>query len=191
MKKLMIAACAVVFAAASQAALINWQSMDDVLGVTLTGLNGNGPYAAGGELAKDVSSLSYAMTIYTADGLTVLDDTINGTVDFAVFGAGFDVYGIETKAAISAGTDYQYKIVMNGTQSDLQALGEHGDWDYSAATVSATLTGTFEGATGSSTIDSAVPATWTISGAEAIPEPTSGLLLLLGVAGLALRRRRA
>ena len=34
------------------------------------------------------------------------------------------------------------------------------------------------------------PGSWTYT-ANAVPEPTSGLLLLLGVAGLALRRRRA
>ena len=32
---------------------------------------------------------------------------------------------------------------------------------------------------------------WRTAGAEAIPEPTSGLLLLLGMAGLALKRKRA
>lgn len=32
---------------------------------------------------------------------------------------------------------------------------------------------------------------WTGTGYHAVPEPTSGLLLLLGVAGLALRRKRA
>lgn len=32
---------------------------------------------------------------------------------------------------------------------------------------------------------------WVVSGFHAVPEPTSGLLLLLGVAGLALKRKRA
>ena len=32
---------------------------------------------------------------------------------------------------------------------------------------------------------------WSTSGWQSVPEPTSGLLLLIGVAGLALRRRRA
>ena len=38
-------------------------------------------------------------------------------------------------------------------------------------------------------IDTTTPLGWTIT--SNVPEPTSGLLLLLGVAGLALKRRRA
>ena len=37
----------------------------------------------------------------------------------------------------------------------------------------------------------AVPSPWSSATVGNVPEPTSGLLLLLGVAGLALRRRRA
>ena len=32
---------------------------------------------------------------------------------------------------------------------------------------------------------------WTAIGGSSVPEPTSGLLLLLGMAGLALKRKRA
>lgn len=34
------------------------------------------------------------------------------------------------------------------------------------------------------------PDVWTVSAFHAVPEPTSGLLMLVGIAGLALRRRR-
>ena len=37
----------------------------------------------------------------------------------------------------------------------------------------------------------ATPSPWSTATVGAVPEPTSGLLLLIGVAGLALRRRRA
>ena len=38
---------------------------------------------------------------------------------------------------------------------------------------------------------SAITSTGKIGGSSSVPEPTSGLLMLLGVAGLALRRKRA
>lgn len=51
-------------------------------------------------------------------------------------------------------------------------------------------TATWTSSTGAKVLGfgSQASATWT---AAAVPEPTSGLLMLLGVAGLALRRRRA
>ena len=92
---------------------------------------------------------------------------------------------------------------MTGTQKDLVARGVDGDYDYSAATVSATFNGTVTTAIGGDTdlfASDTVPATWTVSGitpvgggsgGSDVPEPTSGLLLALGGAMLALRRRRA
>ena len=187
MKKLMIAAVVVAMAAASQAAAFKWTGT--AKGVTLSALDGNGEVAAGGASLYNNSALKYTLTIWSADGQTQLDKITDGTVVFSALGA------LNTTGSLSgtyvAGTTYKYEIVITGTEGDLNNyVDPKNEWDYSAATIGQTLSGTFTGKSSTQLISAGV-STWDVAGAVAIPEPTSGLLLLLGVAGLALRRRRA
>ena len=74
----------------------------------------------------------------------------------------------------------------------MAARGKDGIYDYSDATMTAEIRGTVTTlSTGSTSFSSDAPASWTVSGIQGVPEPTSGLLMLVGLAGLALRRKRA
>ena len=188
MKKLMIAFAVAAIAVTSQAAAIKWTTSGSLQGVGLTGLDGNSTYAADGAAMKNNSSLTYAFTFFT-EGTDTEVTTWNGTVSY---GTGVNsVSKGGTVSKLAASTTYDYTLVVSGTQADLQALGVKGDWDYSDATVSATVKGQLTTLKSGQTTFVQDIGSWTVSGAVAAPEPTSGLLLLLGVAGLALRRRRA
>ena len=77
----------------------------------------------------------------------------------------------------------KYKILITGTYTD----GSSTDWQISASPIEGEQS--YQKADDAK-LDTAVPAQWTFAtGTGPVPEPTSGLLLLLGVAGLALRRR--
>ena len=76
-------------------------------------------------------------------------------------------------------TSVNYSIVITGTIKD----GNGATWDLT----SDAIVGTWNvPSLGDLALTTAGPAGFT-----AAPEPTSGLLLLLGVAGLALKRKRA
>ena len=185
MKKLMIAAAIVCAAAFAQASSVLWNSGASVpYFFNTSALDGNDSYAAGGDTMK-ASGKTFAYTLLVEGA-----GSTSGTVGFnpvtgAFMNSGLTIGG---DTAISAGQTYNYTITIT---TSLASIGELGDWDYTAATATTVLTGTFDGKTGVSPIVSGVPASWTVTGAVAVPEPTSGLLLLLGVAGMALRRRRA
>ena len=191
MKKLVIAAAIICVAAISQAASFSWSSSSVKLyGVTAADVTGNGTYAASSASANradKVCTLTYLLTIL--DGETVVG-TATGDVTYGSLGK-LGTVGMEVDAA-GDGKTYNYVLALTGTQSNLSGRGVDGEFDYSAATLSAEISGTVTTSTmGATNLPETAPSSWTVSGVTAVPEPTSGLLMLVGLGALALRRRRA
>ena len=192
MKKLMIMAAVAMAAVVSQAASVSWGS--DVI------------TEPGGEVAnKTVTGYLFVLTAdqynalntaYGAGTSASAGENMNAAV-WAAYGdklASADANGTTNKSGkktlydpndYSAGsTAYAALIYTYGTGDDLQYMGNIGSaYVESSMDVSTTYMGTnlFGNESGAATA-------WT---AAAVPEPTSGLLLLLGMAGLALKRKRA
>ena len=189
MKKLMIAAAIVCAAAFAQAATVSWNSgslmtaADATGGWSSTTIRGN--YAGSTEAGWALSVTAYLINEEKYNGLAgksqadILAATagLTGKTESAASG---------TKTSLSVVTDAalgvsQYAIlVYNYTDKS-------GNEFYMAGT--ATIDGaTIQGASVEYPVNSIATG---IADWQTVPEPTSGLLLLIGVAGLALRRRRA
>ena len=194
MKKLMMALAVVGLAFGSQAATFTWKSSANAQAINVAGVTDNGSYAAGGVNMKNNGTWSYVLSIFDASTGDLVGSASGSSIKFSTTGSKFNT-GIEVSSdAIVANTEYTYSIVINGTMDALTGRGVDGDFDYSAATLTTTISGSITTAgMGATTLTTATPSAWTVSGitAVAVPEPTSGLLMLVGLAGLALRRRRA
>ena len=186
MKKLMIAAAIVCAAITSQASSVNWSSTSVPYFFDTSALAGNKDYTAGG-LTMQNSGYTFSYVLAVTLAVSDVAATDSATVKYNIITGKFNNNGITIDGSIAAGTTYNYLITIT---TDLSGMGKVGEWDYSAATATTSISGVFDGSSGASNIQSGIPAIWTVSGAQAVPEPTSGLLLLLGVAGLALRRKQ-
>ena len=166
MKKMLIAVCAIALAAVAQAATVNWSA---------TGLTDrNGTAVKTSDLFTSCSVVAY---FYDASGETLLATVDNGTFTQSLG----SFKGSWTGSATT--TSYMAEMVI--TDKDGYTLTS----DKAAFQTSASATYSINFGLGTGFTDKTSKfssASW-----QAVPEPTSGLLLLLGMAGLALKRKRA
>ena len=191
MKKLMIAAAIVCAAAFAQAASVVWQSgtifvASDAAGTTGSGNSYKATLPTG---ARPVSAYAYALTLeaYTAAlsmDTATLYNTYYGKVDPSATGnsLGNGAANVAAYTVDDNSTAYAVVLYLDTANANLP----EGKDAFVKAAVVKTDVGTTQ-VNFPNAIGSTVSSNWT---AVPVPEPTSGLLLLLGVAGMALRRRR-
>ena len=198
MKKLMIAAAIVCAAAMTQAASIKW---------------GGDIAQSDGATAVGAGSVAYLIRADSAAHAAVSVITAAGT-DWSAWttDTGAKIVDSHTVAADEAGTNYRFEDLYNiggaedaGYYSVIVVDGEAGAPGKTGSYNLAGQNSLIDPSSGA-TVDLTVGDGWvsgatpwlgnggftavTFTGAP-VPEPTSGLLLLLGVAGLALKRKRA
>ena len=182
MKKLMIAAAIVCAAALSHGATVAW-------GGAVATPDGTDTLAAGTQAA-----LLYSATAFTGAATEVAGWTVGSAADNG--GSLVQIYTMD-------GTDEANWEFMNTYSVDGSVDGYYAVLVLNDAGTFASYydIGSISGTTGaSSPTDKTINMGWTsedvflTSGGyttAVVPEPTSGLLLLLGMAGLALKRKRA
>ena len=198
MKKLMFALVAAVAGLSAQAVSVSWSATDIINAAQLNYGEGTEYYvfANGYRLAENAftadasvsqSAIQSAIAAGTFD-MSLLDKAIGhatvnemgGTADSKTGLTGMtqgvdsvDLFAIIIDSVSKTPDTY---AIFAGDKSGVTFDGFSGD---AMINLGSLMDTTYSGGEGTP---------WT---AQSVPEPTSGLLLLLGVAGLALRRRRA
>ena len=193
MKKLLIAAAAVAGAVAAQAATFNW-STDKAYSIAAATIGDGlaaGYYASAS--SGNANTMYNQISSYAATWAYEITFTSGTDTDKISGSLGADDFG--SRAILKLGlssdlikqtdpvTPVNYSVIITGTLKD----GKNAEWTLTSDAIAGTWN---VPSLGDLSLGTAIPAGWTVSG-SAVPEPTSGLLMLLGMAGLALRRKRA
>ena len=173
MKKIMIAVAAMVMAVVANAASVDWQ----VTGSTSQA--GYTAYVMAGDVVTSWSSVADVQAAALVSGQIAKD------------GRNYRVNGTETDAALTKSSSFYY-VVVNADASQYAVSGAFAGADYVYDTTAAppeaapSVGPTFN-------VKDATFSDWAKADGPTgdVPEPTSGLLLLVGAAALALKRKVA
>lgn len=181
MKKVIIVLATICVAAVAQAAAVVWSS-------------GSAIYdGAGNKVGKNATLWVYEITSADYSGSKTAwelagDKVIAGTAP-AAKGTSNSMTSKFTNISVDgtvADTTYYYAVITTiGTGDDMKYIAEKA-----TVTTGGDGNGAFTTVASSAYTAAGAKGAWA-SASSAAPEPTSGLLLLLGMAGLALKRKRA
>ena len=165
MKKLLVLAAVLVAGVAANAASFRWSASGIYSPTDSTAL-----YSGTASLFCDAISSSAIASATISEGKITASQTTFNDNSFA------------TK--FTGATDYDFYFVIETNVSGV-------DYTYTSSTVTKTAQATSTptigfGAQTNTQLAVNSPGAW-----QSVPEPTSGLLMLLGMAGLALKRKRA
>ena len=184
MKKIMVLAAAAMIAGFASAAQVQWSFTGVAQDKAGTAYNGYTAYLCDASvysasvLAADLANGDFSKLSASGFVQATAGSIQQGTTSFAKIDATYK------GGDYTAGNSYTfYTIIMNG---DLSGENKATEFTISAdVTKTAPSNGSLSMAFAN--VSTNAQTAWT----EVAPEPTSGLLLLLGVAGLALKRKRA
>lgn len=176
MKKLIIASAIVCAAMLSQAASMNWGfASGEIVGPTDAYCDGDG--------FLNAPATAY-LYLLGDDGKTWTQVATAGQNDDFSFGPVNIAESIDGVKAVSSLSDptqtFRMQLITDDGKYMVESEGKALVYEIVGTTGSTFVQYFVEANKGSATGD------W-----QSVPEPTSGLLLLLGVAGLALKRKRA
>jgi len=188
MKKLIIAAWAVAFAVGVQAASIEWGTTGAFYD---TAGDPDWPTVAAGTTAYFVFASSYAQSDLVADfAAGTIDNAKLTAINSGTIGADGTVAKVTGSSTSLAGSQDAYIVILKDADNMFISDIANNTIDEMSVTTygfDEAQTGDIWALNGAASAGYSAPGWYTAS----VPEPTSGLLMLLGVAGLALRRRRA
>lgn len=172
MKKLLIAMAAIATATAVHAAAYSWSG-------TISAYDWNNDIAGAGTVEFFINSTSVGTSTFDA----------NGDAAFGAYGldAGDSVKIVATITSFSDGSG-----TMEWSKDVTSAfINSFPSPDDALANLADTANATFNAGVGGGGLDFTASVAANGFSPASVPEPTSGLMLLLGMAGLALKRKRA
>ena len=173
MKKILIVAVAALCGTFAQAASINWAITD----------------ATSSQVGYAVYMVSAISDAWTSAADIATDATKLGTGTSGTIAKNGRVYSIPSTTASGSGITSSaslYLVIVQSADATGYNYVSMGDISGSVYEPPAAPSGNF-----STTSAALLAGTAGSFGSSPVPEPTSGLLMLLGMAGLALKRKRA